>query len=420
MLKDIEGLPKVPSVTELTSQIKLLLESSFLNTDVEGEISRPNQSANGHIYFTLKDSGAQLPCVIWRSVAQRLNMKPEHGQQVIVTGDIQVYPPHGKYQLIVKHVTQAGLGALQQAFEKLREKLKAEGLFDPQLKKKLPYFPEKVGVVTSASGAALQDVISTLKQRYPMLTLQVYHASVQGVGASSEIAAGLKYFSGMPDIDVVIVTRGGGSLEDLWPFNEEVVARAIFACPKPVISAVGHETDFTISDFVADIRAATPTQAVALLTPDINELRYQVEDLSNALSYRIAKRIERYMEKTDALGKTYALHAVKEKISGYRQHVNFATERMVNSLEKRIENGWQQQRKFDEKSASLMKYILIDKQRLLEKLTHRLQVKNPNEPLERGFSRIFQNDTWIKRQKNLQENEPITIQWQDGNREMKV
>lgn len=410
--------PKVPSVTELTGQIKDLLETSFSHVDVEGELSQPTQSTNGHLYFTLKDSGAQLPCVMWRTSVQRLGFKPQHGMQVILTGDIQVYPPHGKYQMIVKTMKQAGVGALQLAFDRLKEKLKNEGLFDATLKKKLPLFPKTVGVVTSSTGAALQDMISTLNQRYPLLTLKVYHASVQGVNAAPEIAQGITYFSERNDVDVLIIGRGGGSLEDLWPFNEEVVARAIFACPIPVISAVGHETDFSISDFVADIRAATPTQAISLLTPNINDLRYQVDDLNLYLKKSITQRIQRARERVKTLAGTYALKVVQEKAKIYKNRTDWAISRMHSLTVNKIKEQKHSVIMVEKKLPSLIHMIQLKKLRVFEQFQNRLLLNNPNEPLERGYTRIYQQGVWVKRQSSFKKNQPMVIEWLEGKSEI--
>ncbi|MCH8567644.1 MAG: exodeoxyribonuclease VII large subunit [Balneolales bacterium] len=385
--------PIVPGVTEFTQQIKDLLETSFNNAEVEGEISRPQLSSNGHLYFTLKDSGAQLPCVMWRTVFQRLSFKPEHGQQVRLSGDVQVYAPHGKYQFIVRSAEQAGLGALQLAFEKLKRKLEAEGLFRADIKKRLPFFPLKAGIVTSAKSAGLQDILATFEKRYPMIQLLVYHAAVQGVQAAGEIAKGIHYFSEThPEkVDVLIVTRGGGSLEDLWPFNEEVVARAIFKCPIPVISAVGHETDFTIADFVADVRAATPTQAVALMVPDINDLKYTVDELGKRLHFKMDNRLKTTKQRVDALAKTYALHAVVEKTRYFSSK--------VQSLK--------------EKAGYLVDNRVSAHRRSLEQLTSRLEQLNPDTPLEQGYTRIWQNENWIKKATDLNPEESVEIQFKD-------
>lgn len=253
MSKQIPFLFDIPTVTELTDKIKALLEKNFVDILVEGEASNVKRSANGHIYFTLKDAGAQLPCVIWRNTAQRLGIDLMDGQQIVVGGDIQVYAPHGRYQMIVGLVQQAGIGKLQQAFEALKAKLKAEGLFEDIHKKPIPKYPKRIGVVTSKTTAAFQDIRSTLEKRWPIAEVLLYHASVQGVNAAPEIVKGIQYFSTQQNVDVVLISRGGGSLEDLWAFNEESVARAVFECEVPLISAVGHEVDFSISDFVADL-----------------------------------------------------------------------------------------------------------------------------------------------------------------------
>ncbi len=390
------SLPEIQSVNDLTLALKQVVERSFRSVDVEGEVSRPNQSTSGHIYFTLKDDRAQLPCVIWRSTAQRNTIKLEHGQQIIVHGDIQVYPPHGKYQMIVSTVRQAGVGALQAAFEKLKAKLETEGLFRHDRKKQLPRYPRTIGIVTSATSAAVQDIISTMETRYPLAWLRIFHASVQGANAAPELVEGMKWFSreeNQPDI--VIIGRGGGSLEDLWPFNEEAVARAIYDCPVPAISAVGHETDFSISDFVADVRAATPTQSVAIAAPDINELRYQVDDLSAALHKTIRERISRKKERVMHIGQTYALQAVRQKIQLQKQKTIQLETRANTALERLISN----------------------RKHKLETLHQRLISNDPDRTLKQGYTRIWQDEVWIKRKSDLKPGKPVEIQWKDGRAE---
>lgn len=384
--------PRVPSVTELTKLIKDLLEASFQDTQVEGEVSKPQVSSAGHIYFTLKDDGAQLPCVMWRSTVQRLGFQLAHGQQVTLTGDVQVYAPHGRYQYIVRTAKQAGVGALQQAFERLKLKLQAEGLFNPAHKKKMPRLPRRIAIVTSAQGAALQDIISTFQKRYPLVTLLVHHAAVQGVQAAGEIVRGIEWFGANGRADVLIVTRGGGSLEDLWPFNEEAVARALFNCPIPTVSAVGHETDFTIADFVADLRAATPTQAVALLVPDINDLRYTLDMQHEKLHRSITQRIDRLKNHVQSLARTHALHAVMDKVKRQRAQVGHLRSRTVSLTEMRLLRSRSQ----------------------LEKLTGRLRELNPNIALEQGYTRVWQEDEWVKQASLLKPGKPFEIEWQDA------
>ncbi|MTI86727.1 MAG: exodeoxyribonuclease VII large subunit [Balneolaceae bacterium] len=387
--KQIPFLFDIPSVTELTKKIKSLLEQNFMDILVEGETSNVKQSRNGHYYFTLKDSGAQLPCVIWRSTAQRLDINLTDGQQIVVGGDIQVYEPHGRYQMIVSLVQQAGIGKLQQAFEKLKAKLKAEGLFEDTHKKPLPKYPRTIGVVTSATSAAFQDIRSTLEKRWPVANVKLYHASVQGVNAAGEIVKGIEYFSARDDIDVVIIGRGGGSLEDLWPFNEEAVARAVFDCSVPLVSGVGHEVDFSISDFVADARAATPTHSVVVATPDINEVRFFVEDLSRKIEMNTTGAIELYKDRVRNLAKSHALLVVKQKMDTARN--------TIQSLQEKLEYRTQS--------------VVRNRKDNLTSLLHSLDKQNPNEPLEKGFTRVWQDDRWVRDADQFNQEESFELEW---------
>lgn len=386
------GSIHIPSVSEITGDIKNVLESNFNDVLVQGEISQPRTSANGHTYFTLKDSGAQLPCVLWRNTANRLEVEPEHGQEVVLGGNIEVYPPHGRYQLIVSYIRLSGAGALQVAFERLKNKLQSEGLFDADHKKSLPPFPETIGVITSETGAAFQDIRSTIEKRYPLVTILLYHASVQGNNAAPEIAKGLEYFTKQKNADVLIIGRGGGSLEELWAFNEEIVARAIYACPIPVISAVGHETDFSIADFTADARAATPTQAAILAVPDINELRFYIEDQSKRVGTIAAERVARRREKVERLIRAYGLKAVHQKVGGGRDKIAFLTQRLGQQLE----------------------ITLLRNKELLERSYHRLIRLNPVEPLERGFVRVLQDEKWKRSKSEFHPKEAFRLEWKDG------
>ncbi len=278
-----EGLvvpDRVYTVTELTQVIRLDLEANFPRVWVEGEVSNYRDHASGHRYFTLKDKGAALQAVMFRSDAAKLKFEVKDGQQVVCRGRISVYVVRGQYQLIADAIEPKGKGALQLAFEQLKEKLRAEGLFEPERKKKLPLRPKAVGVVTSSKGAALHDILHTLERRRARVRVLIYPAQVQGEGASDRIVEGIDYLGGRDDIDVLIVGRGGGSIEDLWAFNEEKVARAIVRSPKPVISAVGHEVDFTIADFVADIRASTPTAAAEMVVETGEAFDLKIENLA--------------------------------------------------------------------------------------------------------------------------------------------
>lgn len=388
--------PSTLSVSKLTQEIKSLLEGNFLDIKVEGEVSNASTSRSGHTYFTLKDEDAQLSCVIWSSVSRRLKTELVDGQHIIAGGDIQVYPPHGKYQLIVRSVEQAGKGALQEAFEKLKKQLKEEGLFDDIHKKPLPKFPFDIGVITSATGAAFHDIRDTLERRWPLATVHLHHASVQGVNAAPELVKAINWFSQAQNVDLLIVGRGGGSLEDLWPFNEEAVARALFDCKVPTISAVGHEVDFSISDFVGDARAATPTQAAILATPDINEVRMYADDLTTRLHNKMEDRVQRQKERVQQLVQSHALMAVKQKVANNHERVNNLTERLNHRREMHF----------------------IRNHEKLNELTHRLELKNPNIPLEMGYSRVWQDNQWVKSLEEFDADEKLTIEWEDGKTEV--
>ena len=382
----------VATVSDITNQIKQLLERNFRDVLVEGEISNVNQSRNGHYYFTVKDDNAQLPCVIWRSTAERQGVKLSDGQQVVLGGDIQVYAPHGRYQMIVSLVQQAGIGRLQQKFEELKEKLQKEGLFDDAHKKALPSFPTHIGVITSSTGAAFHDIRSTFEQRWPLATLYLHHASVQGLNSAGELVDAIHAMQEQPNVELLIIGRGGGSLEDLWPFNEEKVARAIFECTIPVISAVGHEVDFSISDFVADARAATPTQAAMIAAPDINDLRMQIDDYTSGIESFLKTKIDKYKEYVYRLGHSHALLKVRDKLVNHRNR--------VNSLHEKIQHRQQS--------------LLMNRRSSLNDLIYRLEKNNPNEPLERGFARVWQGDKWIRSKSAFDKNGETEIEWSDG------
>ena len=274
---------RVLTVSQLTAGIRVLLESTYPDVWVEGEISNARVWKTGHLYFTLKDGSAQLKAVMFRSALRHLRFKPTDGQQVVARGRIGVYEPKGEYQIVCEHLEPHGVGALQLAFDQLRERLGKEGLFDEARKRPLPALPRKIGVVTSPDGAAIRDIINVLRRRYPDVHLVISPARVQGEGAGPELIRGLRQLGRLPGIDVIIVTRGGGSIEDLWAFNEEGVARAIVASPVPVISAVGHETDYTISDFVADLRAPTPSAAAELVVARKVEIVANITRLTDRL-----------------------------------------------------------------------------------------------------------------------------------------
>ena len=280
----------VISVAELNRLARGAVERGVPLVWVAGEISNFKRYDSGHCYFTLKDDAAQVDAVMFRHKAQNLDWKPDNGMQVEVRATATVDEARGKFQLVVDAMRRAGLGALYAAFEKLKARLEQEGLFDPALKRALPPFPRTVGVVTSPQAAALRDVITTLRRRMPGISVIIYPTPVQGEGAGAKIADAIALAGARAECDVVIVCRGGGSIEDLWAFNEEAVARAIRACPLPVVSGVGHETDFTIADFAADARAPTPTAAAELVSPDGAKLRREVGPAGSAVCARVCAR----------------------------------------------------------------------------------------------------------------------------------
>lgn len=280
------------TITRLNREVRSILETGFPLLWLEGELSNLACPASGHWYLTLKDSHAQVRCAMFRTRNRLLKFVPRNGMQVIVRAKIGLYEPRGEFQIIIEHMEEAGEGALRQQFEQLKNKLNQEGLFSSETKKKLPVVPKRIGVITSPSGAAIHDVLTTIKRRFASLKVIIYPVSVQGKPAAEEIAKTINLANKRNECDVLLLTRGGGSLEDLWSFNEEVVARAIYDSNIPLISAVGHDVDFTISDFVADVRAATPTAAAELVSPDVNHWLLQIGTLQKRLNRQILNTIK--------------------------------------------------------------------------------------------------------------------------------
>jgi exodeoxyribonuclease VII large subunit len=279
--------PTIYTVSELTAEIKDIVESGFGEIWVEGEVSNLRVPPSGHCYFTLKDESSQIQAVLFKAQARFLDFHPEDGLSVIARGRVSVYEQRGQYQLIVAFMEPRGLGALQLAFDQLKRRLEAEGLFDPARKKPLPFLPKRIGIVTSPTGAVIRDMVTILRRRFENVEVLLYPAKVQGEGAPAEIASGITHLDSQTDVDVIVVARGGGSLEDLWAFNDETVARAVEKAKKPVISAVGHEVDFTICDFVADVRAPTPSAAAELVVRNKADLVVYLQSLRGRLVRRI-------------------------------------------------------------------------------------------------------------------------------------
>jgi exodeoxyribonuclease VII large subunit len=322
---------RVLTVTELTSGIRATLESGFGELWVEGEISNCRVWNTGHVYFTLKDAGAQLKAVMFRSAYRYLKFKLEDGLHVVARGQLSVYEPKGEYQLVCEHLDPHGRGALQLAFEQLKRKLQAEGLFDAARKRPIPTLPRKIGIVTSLDGAALKDIIKVLSRRHPNAHLVVRPVRVQGENAADDIARALKAIGRVDGVDVIIVGRGGGSIEDLWPFNEEILARAIAAAPVPVISAVGHEVDVTIADFVADLRAPTPSAAAEMVVVAHEEFSARIERLNHRLHAAMRSDIQRRRNQIHVLTSRRGLAGWQTRVAMRGRHLSELTHALKRS-----------------------------------------------------------------------------------------
>jgi exodeoxyribonuclease VII large subunit len=328
---DLFAQRKIYSVYEITAEIKQALDK-FGVLWVKGEISNFKHHSSGHMYFSLKDDRAQLKAAFFRNNNQYLKFRPEDGLEVLARGRLSLYEPRGDYQIIVEYLEPVGVGSLQLAFEQLKQKLRGEGLFAEEHKVRLPLLPGKVGVVTSPTGAAIQDMLRILRRRNASLDILIYPARVQGAGAAEEIAAGVKYFNTRNDIDVIIVGRGGGSMEDLWAFNEEVVARAIYASEIPLISAVGHEVDFTIADFVADLRAPTPSAAAEMVSGAREDLLATVGSLSGRALQAVRLLIERRRSALERMARNRAFNIAPNKVRELQQRFDEATSRMHQTM----------------------------------------------------------------------------------------
>lgn len=328
---------RVYSVTDITRDIRYLLEERLPNVWIEGEISNFKRHTSGHLYFSLKDGNAQIACVMWRGKNLNLRFEPQDGMKVLVFGSVTVYERQGKYQLDVHRIQAAGLGDLQVAFEQLKQRLADEGLFDPETKKPLPPFPTRIGIVTSETGAALRDIVSVISRRFPGCRLVLNPVHVQGDTAAEEIAEAVQNFNDYDNVDLIIVGRGGGSLEDLWAFNEAIVAYALFDSRIPVISAVGHEIDFTIADFVADVRAPTPSAAAEMAVPDQAEIAERLRHVGSILLQMVLGDIEDHRKQLSAWENSWALRRPREQIREYRLRVDDLTRQLGAGVLTRLE-----------------------------------------------------------------------------------
>ena len=410
---------KIYTVSEITHQIKHQLEKTFPVLWIEGEIADFKKAHSGHLYFTLKDEKSALNCVMWRSSAVRVPFELESGLQVICKGQISVYEQRGQYQLYVEGIEPKGKGALQLAFEQLKEKLRKEGLFDPSVKKKLPLLPKKVGIVTSPRGAAIIDIIKTLERRFAHIHIVIYPAKVQGEGASDEIVEGIDYLGSIRDMDVIIVGRGGGSLEDLWAFNEEKVARAIFRCPIPIISAVGHEVDFTIADFVADIRASTPSVAAEMVIEKEQSLVERISNLEKRIFHHIRFFIQEKKHSVTDLVHHQAFQNFKVRMFNLIQQVDeFETRAryVIQSLVQRIIQARSRVDLAQEKMSASMKRLLQELHGKWERFSVELDNLSPLNILKKGYTLCWKNakPELIQKIGDVDEGDEVTVSFFKG------
>ena len=436
--------PRVYSVAEITRAVRTVIEESVGTVWVEGEVSNYRRQASGHQYFTLKDATSQLACVLFaRGGSWRKDTPLADGMQVQVRGALTVYEARGQYQMNVQLVQAAGAGLLQAKFEALKRKLDGEGLFDPAGKRALPKFPASVGIVTSPTGAALRDMLNILARRAPWLRVVVSPVRVQGDGAAGEVAAAIGEMNrfaefGLPSVDLIVVARGGGSVEDLWAFNEEVVARAIAASELPVVSAIGHEIDFTIADFVADLRAPTPSAAAELIAPDGAELRQRLSWLEAQLRRSLAMEVERGRARLDVLTSGALFREPRNRLDAAAQQLDVAVEGLQRKMMERLAESKRRvedifaalrQHRPDQLLALLRHGFEVSRQRLIERAAQRavqqrqrldqaatlLRVLAPDSALKRGFTMTTRADgAVVSSAKALKAGAKLVTRFRDG------
>lgn len=383
--------PRVATVSQINEYIKQILDKNVIlnNVWVKGELSNFKLHYSGHIYTTLKDEGGVLKAVMFKGAASRLAFAPQDGMKVVARGRVGVYENGGVYQLYIEEMIPDGVGELFIAYEQLKAKLQSEGLFDERYKKPIPRFPSRVGVITAPTGAAVRDIINVITRRYPLAQITLYPAQVQGTGSAQSVAAGIEYFNETNSVDTIIAGRGGGSIEDLWAFNEEIVARAIFNSKIPIISAVGHETDFTIADFVADLRAPTPSAAAEIAVPSVAELAAAIETDKSRLMQAQISRLKNLQLKINSL----KLKTPQEIINDNSQRLDNLTHRMENSF----------------------KLTLMQKKKLLGEQSGKLNALSPLNTLSRGYAIPVKEDgTVIRSVGDTKKGDEFTLKLKDG------
>ncbi len=391
---------KTLTVSEVTNYIKRMLDNDFIlsNLSVKGEISNLKYHSSGHIYFTLKDSNGKINCVMFKGNAVLLDFPLEEGMEVVIKGRASIYPATGSFQLYCDEIRKEGLGDLFIKFEKLKEKLSREGYFDETYKKELPKYPQRIGVVTSPTGAAIRDIINVSTRRSSLVDIVLYPAKVQGTGAYKDIISGINYFNKKKSVDVMIVGRGGGSIEELWNFNEEELAKAIFNSKIPVISAVGHEIDFTICDFVADVRAATPSQGAEIAVPLSNNIKDRILEISKNLDKHIADK----------------LSTCRNNLSGAKRILN------VHSPITKISNSYLDVDRLQDRLNFVMRTKIKGEKNKVENLNNLLFAHNPIKVISKGYAIIKDDENNIITSKEqLNENKNIEVILKDGNIEGK-
>lgn len=383
------------TVSALNGYIRELVDVDFRLRELEviGEISNFTRARSGHFYFTLKDESSQIRCVMWRSSVERQLYRPEDGDSVIVAGRVSVYESGGIYQLYAESMEPAGKGNLALAFERLKQQLQAEGLFDPEHKQPIPPFPSKIGIVTSADAAALRDILNVLRRRFPLVSVLIAPTLVQGSEAPAQIIRAIQWLDGRHDVDTIIVARGGGSIEDLWAFNEEHVARAIFEARHPIICGIGHETDFTIADFVADLRAPTPSAAAELAVPDIEQIRNRLESLQAKLLSEAAGAIDRCRWQLQTMVRTLSLLSPRTRLDNDQQRVDVLTGRLDH----------------------MMQQLLVKAQGQLAIAQARLESMSPLATLDRGYAIVRDHTGQVIRSVTVvASGDKLNIQVSDG------
>lgn len=428
------------SVTDVTQQIKKLLETSapLQNVWIQAEISNFKRHSRGHMYFTLKDDNSRLQSVMFAGSNKSLKFQPENGMSVLVRGDISVYEPFGQYQFYVKEMQPDGIGHLYMAFEQLKKKLSMAGYFEDSVKKKLPRVPSHIGVITSPTGAAVRDIITTITRRYPLAKVTLLPVLVQGPQAAESIAKAIYQANGLPNLDVLIVGRGGGSLEELWAFNEEIVAAAIYESVIPVISAVGHETDITISDFTADVRAATPTAAAEIAVPDIQEMRAFVSERHARLLRIMNQYASQAKERLNRLESSYAFRYPQKLIEEKEQQLDMMYERLKRSLEQSTKEKSRTLKLWDERLRNMhpetkissaqenllqqknllqkaMEQHLQQNQQKLDMQISKLDLLSPMKLMKKGYSLAYTSDKLlIKSAAQTAVGDSISLRLKDG------